>query len=185
MQRRLDVAMGLIHRPHVLFLDEPTTGLDPEARADMWQEIERLAREERMTILLTTHYLEEADRLASQLAIVDRGRVVAEGTPTSSSASCSGDTIQVELGDARPPARAARWSASAASRDVTLDGRTLRARAARRRRGDPRRARRARRPRHRGGSVTRGAARRSTTSTCATPGGPSSESDADTEEVAR
>lgn len=81
MQRRLDVAMGLLHRPRVLFLDEPTTGLDPEARAQMWREIERLAAEERMTILLTTHYLEEADRLASQLAIVDSGRVVAQGTP--------------------------------------------------------------------------------------------------------
>ena len=64
MERRLDVALGLVHRPQVLFLDEPTTGLDPEARAEMWAEIERLAREERMTILLTTHYLEEADRLA-------------------------------------------------------------------------------------------------------------------------
>ncbi|MDA0184332.1 ATP-binding cassette domain-containing protein [Solirubrobacter phytolaccae] len=81
MMRRLDVAIGLIHTPKVLFLDEPTTGLDPEARADLWAEIERLAREERMTILLTTHYLEEADRLASQIAIVDRGRIVARGTP--------------------------------------------------------------------------------------------------------
>jgi ABC-2 type transport system ATP-binding protein len=81
MMRRLDVAIGLIHTPQVLFLDEPTTGLDPEARADMWAEIRRLAREERMTILLTTHYLEEADELASQLAIVDRGKIVARGTP--------------------------------------------------------------------------------------------------------
>jgi ABC-2 type transport system ATP-binding protein len=81
MRRRLDVAMGLLHRPQVLFLDEPTTGLDPEARADMWRQIERLAADEGMTILLTTHYLEEADQLASRLAIVDRGRVVAEGTP--------------------------------------------------------------------------------------------------------
>src|SRR5690606_15210517 len=64
MQRKLDILMGLIHRPKVLFLDEPTTGLDPEARAELWAEIERLAREERLTILLTTHYLEEADRLA-------------------------------------------------------------------------------------------------------------------------
>ena len=81
MQRRLDVALGLIHRPAVLFLDEPTTGLDPESRAAMWQEIARLAGGEGMTVLLTTHYLEEADRLASRLAIVDRGRVVAEGEP--------------------------------------------------------------------------------------------------------
>ena len=97
MERRLDVALGLIHRPQVLFLDEPTTGLDPEARAELWAEIERLAREERMTILLTTHYLEEADRLAAQLAIVDRGRIVARGTPDELKAELQGDTVQVEL----------------------------------------------------------------------------------------
>ncbi len=71
MKRRLDVALGLVHRPEVLFLDEPTTGLDPEARAAMWEELERLAGQERLTILLTTHYLEEADRLADRLAIVE------------------------------------------------------------------------------------------------------------------
>jgi len=81
MQRRLDVALGLVHRPKVLFLDEPTTGLDPEARAAMWEEIIRLAAADKVTVLLTTHYLDEADRLASRLAIVDRGRVVAEGEP--------------------------------------------------------------------------------------------------------
>src|SRR5580700_8168187 len=77
MQRRLDVALGLMHRPAVLFLDEPTTGLDPESRTAMWQEITRLAADE-VTVLLTTHYLDEADRLADRLAIVDHGRVVAE-----------------------------------------------------------------------------------------------------------
>jgi ABC-2 type transport system ATP-binding protein len=97
MLRRLDVAMGLLHRPSVLFLDEPTTGLDPEARAQMWEEIRLLAREELMTIMLTTHYLEEADRLASQLAIVDRGRVVAEGPPEQLKSALGGDTIQIEL----------------------------------------------------------------------------------------
>src|SRR5439155_24075328 len=97
MQRRLDVALGLVHRPKVLFLDEPTTGLDPEARVELWREIERLAGEEEMTILLTTHYLEEADRLASRLAIVDRGRVVADGTPNELKRELRGDTIQVEL----------------------------------------------------------------------------------------
>jgi ABC-2 type transport system ATP-binding protein len=81
MQRRLDVALGLVHRPKALFLDEPTTGLDPEARTAMWDEITRLAESDRVTVLLTTHYLDEADRLASRLAIVDRGRVVAEGEP--------------------------------------------------------------------------------------------------------
>jgi ABC-2 type transport system ATP-binding protein len=93
MARRLDVAMGLLHRPRVLFLDEPTTGLDPEARAEMWKEIERLAAEGEMTILLTTHYLEEADRLASQVAIVDGGRVVAQGAPE----ELKGELASVEL----------------------------------------------------------------------------------------
>src|SRR5262245_22367555 len=97
MQRRLDVALGLVNRPRVLFLDEPTTGLDPEARTELWREIERLAGEEEMTILLTTHYLEEADRLAARLAIVDRGRVVAEGTPDELKRELRGDTVQVEL----------------------------------------------------------------------------------------
>jgi ABC-2 type transport system ATP-binding protein len=97
MQRRLDVALGLMHRPAVLFLDEPTTGLDPESRAAMWQEIARLAGGEGMTVLLTTHYLEEADRLASQLAIVDRGRVVATGTPDGLKGQLRGDAVQVEL----------------------------------------------------------------------------------------
>jgi ABC-2 type transport system ATP-binding protein len=81
MQRRLDVALGLMHHPRVLFLDEPTTGLDPEARSAMWEEITRLAESDKMTVLLTTHYLDEADRLAGRLAIVDAGRVVAEGDP--------------------------------------------------------------------------------------------------------
>src|SRR5919112_6685214 len=97
MSRKLDVAIGLVHRPVVLFLDEPTTGLDPEARAQMWAEIERLAREERMTILLTTHYLEEADRLAAQLAIVHRGKIVARGTPDELKAEMQGDAVQVEI----------------------------------------------------------------------------------------
>jgi ABC-2 type transport system ATP-binding protein len=81
MQRRLDVALGLVHKPRVLFLDEPTTGLDPESRAAMWDEISALAAADKVTVLLTTHYLDEADKLASTVAIVDRGRVVAEGEP--------------------------------------------------------------------------------------------------------
>ena len=97
MQRRLDVALGLIHRPSVLFLDEPTTGLDPESRAAMWQEIARLAGSEGLTVLLTTHYLEEADRLASQLAIVDHGRVVATGSPDELKGALHGDVVQAAL----------------------------------------------------------------------------------------
>ena len=127
MQRRLDVALGLLHRPQVLFLDEPTTGLDPEARAQMWEEISRLAREERMTILLTTHYLEEADRLASRLAIVDRGRIVARGTPDELKSELEGDTIQVELVEPDGLAREALARVDGLG-EVALDGRTLRAR---------------------------------------------------------
>jgi ABC-2 type transport system ATP-binding protein len=81
MERKLDVALGLMHRPRVLFLDEPTTGLDPQARAEMWAEIARLAGEEQLTILLTTHYLDEAQALADRVAIIKEGRIVAEGPP--------------------------------------------------------------------------------------------------------
>ncbi len=127
MQRRLDVALGLLHHPQVLFLDEPTTGLDPEARAQMWDEIARLAREELMTILLTTHYLEEADKLASQLAIVDHGRIVARGTPSELKSELQGDTIQVELFEPDFAAQDALARVHGVA-DVQLDGRTLRAR---------------------------------------------------------
>jgi len=92
MKRRLDVAMGLIHRPEVLFLDEPTTGLDPESRSVMWKEVRRLAREG-LTLLLTTHYLEEADQLAHRLAIIDGGRIVAEGTPDELKGRLRGDGL--------------------------------------------------------------------------------------------
>ena len=132
MQRRLDVALGLIHRPAVLFLDEPTTGLDPESRTAMWQEIARLAGGEGMTVLLTTHYLEEADRLASRLAIVDRGRVVTSGTPDELKGELRGDAVQVELPALRDDAEAARvrrvLEALPAVRDVVIAGRDVSAR---------------------------------------------------------
>src|SRR5213593_883237 len=128
MQRRLDVALGLVHRPQVLFLDEPTTGLDPEARVELWREIERLAGEEQMTILLTTHYLEEADRLASRLAIVDRGRVVADGTPDELKRELRGDTIQVELLEAANGDASSALSQLSGISEVALEGRLLRAR---------------------------------------------------------
>jgi ABC-2 type transport system ATP-binding protein len=97
VQRKLDDAKGLIHRPRVRFLDEPTTGLDPQARMDLWAEIARLARQDGLTVLLTTHYLEEADHLAAQLAIVDAGRVVAAGTPDQLKSALGGDTIRAGL----------------------------------------------------------------------------------------
>ena len=129
MQRRLDVALGLIHRPAVLFLDEPTTGLDPESRAAMWQEIARLAGGEGMTVLLTTHYLEEADRLASRLAIVDRGRVVTSGTPDELKGELRGDAVQVELPADTDLAQVRRvLEALPAVRDVVIAGRDVSAR---------------------------------------------------------
>jgi ABC-2 type transport system ATP-binding protein len=129
MQRKLDIALGLVHRPQVLFLDEPTTGLDPEARVDMWREIERLAGEG-LTVLLTTHYLEEADRLAARVAIVDRGRIVVEGTPEALKGELLGDAIHIEL--AEPAADGEASGALAVVdglREVAVDGRVLRARA--------------------------------------------------------
>ena len=128
MERRLDVALALVHRPRVLFLDEPTTGLDPEVRADMWQEIERLGRDEGITVLLTTHYLEEADRLAAHLAIVDRGRVVATGSPDALKRELRGDAVHVEL-ESELNGAGDELDRMAGLREVTVDGRTLRARA--------------------------------------------------------
>jgi ABC-2 type transport system ATP-binding protein len=130
MARRLDVALGLLHRPQVLFLDEPTTGLDPEVRAALWTEIERLAREEEMTILLTTHYLEEADRLASDLAIVDRGRVVATGSPDQLKSELRGDSIHVELAGAESNGRVVDALGQVPGLgDPSFEGRVVRARA--------------------------------------------------------
>jgi ABC-2 type transport system ATP-binding protein len=133
MRRKLDVALGLVHAPQVLFLDEPTTGLDPEARAEMWAEVSALARDDRLSVLLTTHYLEEADALASRLAIVDRGRVVTEGSPDQLKGELRGDTVSVELDPAvaldAVPGAAEALRALPAVREVTVDGRTLRARA--------------------------------------------------------
>jgi ABC-2 type transport system ATP-binding protein len=129
MLRRLDIAMALIHGPEVLFLDEPTTGLDPEVRAQMWQEIARLSADHGITVLLTTHYLEEADNLASMLAIVDRGRVVASGSPESLKRELRGDSIEVELAAASNGAAHAALARVAGVRDVVVDKTRLRARA--------------------------------------------------------
>ncbi|MEV6349506.1 ATP-binding cassette domain-containing protein [Actinoplanes sp. NPDC051851] len=129
MQRRLDVALALVHRPGVLFLDEPTTGLDPEGRAAMWREIDRLAADESIAILLTTHYLDEADRLAARLAIVDAGRVVAQGTPEHLKGELRGDAVHLELEEPpeEPRARQAMERVDGL-RDVALEGRRLSAR---------------------------------------------------------
>ncbi|HEY0735796.1 MAG TPA: ATP-binding cassette domain-containing protein [Herpetosiphonaceae bacterium] len=99
MRKRLDLATGLIHRPQVLFLDEPTTGLDPQNRANLWQYLERLNKDEGLTIFLTTHYMEEADRLCDRLAIIDHGTIIAEGSPAQLKAQLGGDVIALTFND--------------------------------------------------------------------------------------
>jgi ABC-2 type transport system ATP-binding protein len=129
MQRRLDIGIGLVHRPEVLFLDEPTTGLDPEVRAAMWSEIARLA-DDGLTILLTTHYLEEADHLAGRIAIMERGRIVAEGTPDALKRELRGDALQLELTEPPLDGTVARaLEPITGVREVSVDGRAVRARA--------------------------------------------------------
>jgi ABC-2 type transport system ATP-binding protein len=128
MRRRLDIALGLVHRPRVLFLDEPTTGLDPEARVALWAEVSRLARAETLTILLTTHYLEEADELTDRLAIVSQGKVVVEGTSTELKARLRGDAVQVEVEDGRIEDAKGVLARVGAAPEAVLDARTLVAR---------------------------------------------------------
>lgn len=129
MARRLDIAMGLLNRPRVLFMDEPTTGLDPEARALMWTYIERLATDEQMTIWITTHYMDEADNLTAQLAIVDRGRIVANGTPDQLKRELSGDALLVELVDSEQTRALSALERIEGVSEIELDGKLLRARA--------------------------------------------------------
>src|SRR5918997_1648746 len=107
MKRRLDLALALVHRPRILFLDEPTTGLDPQSRSALWSEVSRLARDEGVTVFLTTQYLEEADVLADRVGIIDRGRIVAEDTP---------EALKAEIG--RPSVEAT--PASPAERDAVV-----------------------------------------------------------------
>jgi ABC-2 type transport system ATP-binding protein len=101
MKRRLDLALALVHRPRVLFLDEPTTGLDPQSRAALWTEVARLAREDGVTVFLTTQYLEEADVLADRVGIIDHGHIVAEGTPAALKAQVGRPTVEALPADPR------------------------------------------------------------------------------------
>jgi ABC-2 type transport system ATP-binding protein len=128
MKRRLDIAIGLVHKPKVLFLDEPTTGLDPEARAAMWVEVERLASAESLTILLTTHYLEEADRLAERVAIVSRGRIVVEGTPEQLKRGLEGESVSVELTEGNGRVTDAERIVSRVCGNVHMEGNVVRTR---------------------------------------------------------
>jgi ABC-2 type transport system ATP-binding protein len=130
MRRKLGVAMGLVHRPEVLFLDEPTTGLDPEARYSLWAEIHRLAAHDGVSVLLTTHYLDEADHLAQRVAIIDRGHVVTEGTPDQLKSQLRGDAIHIQLdADAAvDDAMRALRTQNGRLRELTGEGRLVRAR---------------------------------------------------------
>lgn len=119
-KRRVDVALGLMHRPKVLFLDEPSTGLDPHSRANLWEHIVRIRKATGMTIFLTTHYLDEADSMAERVMIMDNGQVIANDTPERLKANLAGDRITVDAAD---PVVAAEIAANLPeAREVTRDG---------------------------------------------------------------
>jgi ABC-2 type transport system ATP-binding protein len=126
-RRRLEVALGIMHRPEILFLDEPTTGLDPQNRANLWDQLRRL-RATGTTIFLTTHYLEEADALSDRLAIIDSGRIVAEGTPRELKQQLAGETVVLKprAGARSPEQLLGVLVREPFVRDARLDGDTLR-----------------------------------------------------------
>ncbi len=125
MRRRLDLAMALVHQPEILFLDEPTTGLDPLSRRDVWREVRRLNREYNMTIFLTTQYLEEADELADRIAIIDKGQIVVEGQPQALKAGLGGESINLTFKENEQAERAGAHLRDMFER-VQLDRRTIR-----------------------------------------------------------
>jgi ABC-2 type transport system ATP-binding protein len=125
MKRRLDLASALVHEPLVLFLDEPTEGLDPASRAAVWQEVQRLNSETEMTVFLTTHYLEEADRLADRLAIIDHGVIVAQGTPVELKASIGSDVVTVALDHERIESGRALLSSMEGVKEMRVEDRSL------------------------------------------------------------
>ncbi|HET6940474.1 MAG TPA: ATP-binding cassette domain-containing protein [Nocardioides sp.] len=129
-KRRLDIVMGLIHSPSLVFLDEPTTGLDPQARANLWEHIAGLRDNEGATVFLTTHYLDEADTLSDRLIVIDRGEIVASDTADNLKANVSGDLVALEVA-ADDQVEVARDKLASISEDVEVDGRAVRGRVAR------------------------------------------------------
>lgn len=122
-RRRMDVALGLMHQPQLLFLDEPSTGLDPQSRANLWDHIQRLRRDTGMTIVLTTHYLEEADAMAERVMVVDHGRLIADGTAESLKEQLAGDLITITARSAAEAGLAATHAqAITGAHDVEVDG---------------------------------------------------------------
>jgi ABC-2 type transport system ATP-binding protein len=125
-RRRLDIAMGLVHDPKLIFLDEPTTGLDPQARANLWEHISALRTDRGATIFLTTHYLDEADALCDRIMVIDHGHIVASDTPEALKQSVSGDLVELVLADAAGVAlAAAALSAVVAGSTADVDGLTV------------------------------------------------------------
>ncbi|EGD54759.1 daunorubicin resistance protein DrrA family ABC transporter ATP-binding protein [Gordonia neofelifaecis] len=127
-RRRLDIAMGLIHDPTLVFLDEPTTGLDPQARANLWEHIAKLRTDRGATVFLTTHYLDEADALSDRIMIIDNGTIVAADTPENLKSQVSGDLLHLEFAAAEPVSRAAAQLESLGATEVSVDGFGVRAR---------------------------------------------------------
>jgi ABC-2 type transport system ATP-binding protein len=125
-RRRLDIALGLVHEPRLVFLDEPSTGLDPQARANLWQHIRAMRERTGTTVLLTTHYLDEADALCDRILIIDHGQIVATGTPTELKRRISGDLVTFELGEAAIARATEILAARGEARDVTRVDRGLR-----------------------------------------------------------
>jgi len=124
-RRRLDIGLGLVHSPRLIFLDEPTTGLDPQSRSNLWEHIRKLRQELGTTIFLTTHYLDEADALCDRVLVIDYGKIVAEGTPEELKRRISGDVITLSVsGD--PGTAAGLLAGQPGVRDISLDGRALR-----------------------------------------------------------
>jgi ABC-2 type transport system ATP-binding protein len=126
-RRRLDVALGLVHRPGLLFLDEPSTGLDPQSRANLWEHVLRLRAEHGMTVFLTTHYLDEADTMAERVLVMDHGRVIADDTADRLKSKHVGERVVVRAVTRHGATRLAAAVATEAS-DVEVDGRTVTAR---------------------------------------------------------
>jgi ABC-2 type transport system ATP-binding protein len=128
MKRRLDLALALVHRPRILFLDEPTTGLDIQSRTALWEEVRRLAKDEGVTVFLTTQYLEEADVLADRVGIIDHGRIVAEGAPAALKAEIGRPTVEVVPADPDEAERAATILARFGERVASVRGVAVRLR---------------------------------------------------------